>query len=319
MNLKKFSTSLLGLMAIIIIDQTQAKELRVVPGSSVAYLYFPSSAGTTGKSKLTLEKKGAFKNYVVTYQKDGGSEEILCPIGDDSCETSLPAGTVTLAISGHYGNNKYKIAGGNWSGDCAGTGQATCKLAIVAGAEQIVRITTGCDGSSYSVITVGSGTKPNALCVSESHGMDGDMLIAAHKNVGDTGYKTKIAKGTVGNTDNQDGRINMTKLLTARNSTSSTSSAHYCQGLSVDGQSGWYLPAQYELMQINSLTQPTEISDRYFYTSTETDKKYTGVVFFKTGSNPTYITEKHKSGSCEKPGKYSKSCSYNLCMARIVP
>ena len=289
----------LPLLAAATAASAQTAPPRVVPGSSAAYLYFPAS--TNSRSVLSVVKQGTFKSYAITYQLNDNAPEVLCAIGEESCEVSLAAGLVTLAVEGYYGTgSNAKILAAGWAGDCAATAAASCKLSITSGANQFVRISTACDGSAYSLVQMGTS---EGLCIAS---YQGEYLVAAHKDIV-SGRRPKNVKATWANTTTTDGRENMPVLLSNMSGSQTVSSAHWCNGLSVGGRTGWYLPATGELSAIGP-TPAAAILGTYYASNSASAKKNNRI---------TYAANKAPSSSSSA---YNTSSDYStLCMTRVTP
>jgi len=234
-----------------------APDIKPVPGSGAAYLYFPGE--TEGRVKLSIVKE--FANiirdaYEVYYTPRNGREILLCTAEEESCEKLLPTGQGRLTIKGFYDPaKKIPINMAKFTGSCSTTG-TRCTLNLKAAGREIVRITTGCNASEYSVIQLG-GDKNVALCVGASP--DGSSyLLAAHKNIR-TSMHPKSSRDKQGFHDTQNGMENTKIMMNKWNSADTQqrySAAHYCQDLTVGREnmrfSGWYVPAERELDMVLS-------------------------------------------------------------------
>jgi len=240
-----------GLLISSMLMAQSAPNVRPVPGSGAAYLYFPGES--EGRVKLAITKE--FGNmvqdrYAVYYRANGKREELICKEDEDHCEKLLPAGRGRLRIEGYYDPaKKLPITHAKFNGACSTTGKV-CNVNLRASGSETVRITTGCNGSDYSVIELSS--KDTALCVGPGLNDRNSYLLAAHKHI--SAKRTKVIEEIKDAKSETDGKTN-TKLLldnwnTALGNTRD-SAAHYCNNLKLGERNtrftGWYVPAIKEL------------------------------------------------------------------------
>jgi len=241
-----------GLLLSGTVMAQSAPNVRPVPGSGAAYVYFPGE--TEGRVKLTVTKE--FGNmlqdrYVVYYRPDKKREEVICKENEELCEKLLPAGRGRLRIEGYYDPaKKLPITHAKFNGACSVTGKS-CNVNLRTNGTETVRITTGCNGSDYSVIQLGE--KAMALCVGPAIGDKNGYLLAAHKSI--SAKRTKDVEEVKEAKSETDGKTN-TKIL-LDNWTGSAlrarteSAAHYCNNLKLGEKNtqftGWYVPAIKEL------------------------------------------------------------------------
>jgi len=241
-----------GLLVSSMVMAQSGPNVRPVPGSGAAYLYFPGES--EGRVKLTITKE--FGNmvqdrYTVYYRPQNKREEVICKETEEQCEKLLPAGRGRLRIEGFYDPaKKVPITHAKFNGACSTTGKA-CNVNLRTSGTEAVRITTGCNGSDYSVIELGD--KAMALCVGPAISDKNGYLLAAHKNI--SAKRTKDVEEVNAAKSETDGKLN-TKLLLDNWSGSATrarleSAAHYCNNLKLGEKNtrftGWYVPAIKEL------------------------------------------------------------------------
>jgi len=250
----RFSLAACLLLLLPLSGAEAAADIRPVPGSGAAYLYFPGEGAGRVKIKIVKEFANMLQDrYEVYYTpRRGGREQLICTAEEETCEKLLPAGQGGLTIKGFYDPaNKLPINAAKFTGSCSTVG-ARCDLNLKDGVTETVRITTGCNASDYSVIRVGVGNeRQQVLCVGVSP--DGrSYLLAAHKNTRN-GMLAKTDK-KIGFTHSTDGKANTRIMIDKWDNAvfpERESAAHYCQRLTV-GQgnlrlSGWYVPALQEL------------------------------------------------------------------------
>lgn len=293
-------------LSLLCAGASHAAALTVVPGSSSAYLYFPGSGDSAGKTMLKVEKRGDFQGYSIKYAVDGAAATELCSKTDESCEVSLPAAEVTLSIDGTFAPG-LRIGAAKWMGDCSVTGvRATCTLVIDPSENQVVRVEAACDGSQASIVNYKG---QDVLCVGRAN-TGTEWLLAAHM-----AYGAAVTSGTVkqvcGNNNEQDGRINRNTLASAASGCKSPA-VDYCTALNHAGlgQGAWYLPASGEMRGLRS-PAPAAMNNARFWSSTEADKKKAYAVS---------VTSSGVVGSPSSLKKYktdSKYLSSPLCFTRV--
>jgi len=252
--MRKFIMLCGGLLLPAVLAAQSMPNVRPVPGSGAAYLYFP--AETEGRVKLSITKE--FGNmvqdrYAVYYQPTPltrGREELVCKEDEEHCEKLVPAGRGRIRIAGYYDPaQKLPINRAKFSGACSTTG-AVCTINLRNSGTETVRITTGCNGSDYSVITLSA--KDEALCVGPGISDRNSFLLAAHKHI--RAKRTKAVERIDGDKSDTDGKANTQALLNGWDNSIANrreSAADYCNGLTLGEKnlrfSGWYVPAIKEL------------------------------------------------------------------------
>jgi len=238
------------LIANLVMAQS-APNVRPVPGSGAAYLYFPGES--EGRVKLSITKE--FGNmvqdrYTVYYRPQNKREEVICKETEEQCEKLLPAGRGRLRIEGYYDpGKKLPITHAKFNGACSTTGKV-CNVNLRTSGTETVRITTGCNGSDYSVIELSS--KDAALCIGPSLSDKSGYLLAAHKHI--TAKVVKVVEDLKSKKSATDGKANTKELLDgwdAAIASTRDSAAHYCNNLKLGEKNtrlaGWYVPAIKEL------------------------------------------------------------------------
>jgi len=247
-----FGGLLMSVLVPTVVMAQSASNVRPVPGSGAAYLYFPGES--EGRVKLTISKE--FGNmvqdrYAVYYRPQNKREELICREDEELCEKLLPAGRGRLRVEGYYDPaKKIPITHAKFNGACSTTGKV-CNVNLRTSGTETVRITTGCNGSDYSVIELSS--KDLALCVGPAISDKNAYLLAAHKNI--SAKRTKDVEEVKDAKSETDGKAN-TKLLLDNWAGSAAraqreSAAHYCNSLKLGEKNtrftGWYVPAIKEL------------------------------------------------------------------------
>jgi len=289
-----------------------APDIRPVPGSGAAYLYFPGEGAGRVKLKIAKEFANMLQDrYEVYYMpRRGGKEQLICTVEEETCEKLLPAGQGILTIKGFYDPaNKLPINAAKFTGSCSTTG-ARCNLNLKEGSTETVRITTGCNASDYSVIQLGND-RQQVLCVGPSP--DGkSYLLAAHKHIRG-GMLAKTAE-EIGFTSNTDGKTN-TKIMIDKWDravfSERDSAAHYCQNLTVgkDGNRlvGWYVPA---LQELNSVLAGWEAAKQSFVIPRDSNGYFSSTEIGQKSTN-TYVW----SGSAKKLDyQYWNSSASVICV-----
>jgi len=226
--------------------------VRPVPGSGAAYLYFPGE--TEGRVKLSVTKE--FGNmvedrYVVYYKPKDKREVVLCTETEQHCEKLLPAGQGRIRIEGFYDpSKKLPISRAKFNGACSATGKQ-CNVNLRTDGTESLRITTGCNGSDYSVVELG-GKDAVALCVGMGVSDRNSYLLAAHKHI--RAKQIKFEEEDLGAKSANDGKANTKVLLDNLPATlrvRNDSAAYYCHSLKLGEKNTrfveWYVPAIDEL------------------------------------------------------------------------
>jgi len=258
----------------------QTVNLRVVPGSSAAYLYFPADGDSRSVLKVIKETgMGLTENYEVYFTFENAPEEILCLNTETSCEKTIGQGTVALRISGDWVPNNASMVlpmSGKFSGACAGI-DTTCQFSMQAGATHTVLIKAGCDAHDYSVVKLGNGQE--VLCIGNSLDGQNNLLLAAHNHTA-SGKRAKTKKENWGNTSTTDGKDNTQTIQEKWSGSTGNSAAHYCSddmeiGSGASQMMDWYLPAIDELNMALAgwYDDIFIISKNTYFSSTEKSKK----------------------------------------------
>jgi len=311
-----------GLLVSSMLMAQSAPNVRPVPGSGAAYLYFPGES--EGRVKLSITKE--FGNmvqdrYAVYYRPNGKREELICKEDEDLCEKLLPAGRGRLRIEGYYDPaKKLPITHAKFNGACSTTGKV-CNVNLRTSGSETVRITTGCNGSDYSVIEL-SG-KDSALCIGPGISNKNSYLLAAHKNI--SAKRTKSVEEIKDAKSETDGKTNTKLLLDNWNpaiASTRDSAAHYCNNLKLGEKNtrftGWYVPAIKELdlalsgwsNKEQSFVIPKDATG--YYSSTENPKK-TG----KGGNDGGNKTVRWNSGSATQGNRGYTEAASVLCVYSV--
>jgi len=258
-----------------------AQSVRVVPGSSAAYLYFPADGDSRSVLKVIKETgMGLTDNYEVYVTFENEPEEILCLDTETSCEKTIGKGMVALRISGDWVPNNASMVlpmNGKFSGACVGI-DTTCQFSMQAGASHTVLIKAGCNARDYSVVKLGNGQE--VLCIGNSLDGQNNVLLAAH-NATASGKRVKTKKEYWDNTSTTDGKDNTQKIQEKWSGSSEDSAAHYCSdameiGSGASKMMDWYLPAIEELkMALAGWYDDIFIisKNNTYFSSTEINKK----------------------------------------------
>jgi len=306
-TLPKIFTLCSGLLLAATAMAQSMPNVRPVPGSGAAYVYFPGEI--EGRVKLSITKE--FGNmiqdrYAIYYRPQGKREELICKEDQEHCEKLVPSGQGRIRIAGFYDpTKKLPITHAKFSGICSVTGrQCNINLRENASASQTLRITTGCNGNAYSVIDFG-GKNGQVLCVGVGISNPNTYLLAAHQQIRTKRTKLENSKVTPRFESKTDGKAN-TKIMierwesnTAITRLTTESAAHYCQRLTVGEGQGrlveWYVPSINELDQALSGWEGTSQSfiipkdSTGYYSSTETGNTSTEVIRWNNAKQKTSL------------------------------
>jgi len=262
------NTKLLGIAALALFaTQGMADVNVVVPGKAAGYLYLPHG-DDDGSISLTLSKE-AFegKPLFTEYRIESDPAGLLC---DESCievTQKFPEGEVTLKIIGNKPVPGIEIPlTGLWSGACQGKVEETelCLMHVNEKNTQVsVKVNpdlepgTIIDSPEGKVMYVTMNTAQGYMLVAAHDRPGGSMALMEHNPARTEDPEIK---------NSNDGRQNMAQLLAE-----GSPAAQYCNELG----SGWYLPARYELanMQGATLTKVPGIKAS-LWSSTEYEFKY---------------------------------------------
>jgi len=276
--------------------------VRPVPGSGAAYMYFPGDVEGRVKLSITKDYGNMIQDrYAVYYRANNKREELICKEDEEHCEKMVPSGQGRIRITGYYDpSKKLPITHAKFSGACSTTGKE-CKLNLRNNGTETLRITTGCNGRDYSVIDFG-GKEGTALCVGVGISDANTYLLAAHRHI--RAKRIKLVE-KIGVTNKSDGKANTKMFLENWESNRSItplttdSAAHYCTKLTVgEGQKrlvGWYVPAINELNQALSgweggsqnFIVPKDTTG--YYSSTETGSRSTETVRWNNGKQTSWL------------------------------
>jgi len=281
--------------------------VRPVPGSGAAYVYFPGEI--EGRVKLSITKE--FGNmiqdrYAIYYRPQGKREELICKETEEHCEKLVPSGQGRIRIAGFYDpGKKLPITHAKFSGICSVTGrQCNINLRENTSASQTLRITTGCNGRDYSVIDFG-GKNGLALCVGVGISNPNTYLLAAHQHIRTKRAKMVDNKVKPGFESKTDGKAN-TKIMMQQweenNRSTGESAAHYCQKLTVSEGQGrlveWYVPSINELDKAlagwegtgQNFVIPKDTTG--YFSSTQTGTQNVEVIRWNNAKQKSYVNYK---------------------------
>jgi len=317
---------LIGSFFLLPLAAAQAgPDIRPVPGSGAAYLYFPGEAVGRVKLKIVKEYANMLQDrYSVYFKPKNGREELICGADEENCEKLVASGAGKLRIQGFYDtSNKLPISMAKFTGACSVTG-AECKLNLKIGSTETVRITTGCNASEYSVVgALGRGDSNSrgagALCVGPTQDGSG-YLIAAHKAVRGN-LRAKTGSEKIGASSTRDGKGNSKILLEKwdKNKFSEReSAAHTCERLSIavgeDRYVGWHVPSEQELSQVlggweaakQSFVVPKDSAGYWTSTEVSSGRSSYSMNVYRWSNNAKNLTSRGSSDPA------SVICVYNV-------
>jgi len=305
-TLPKIFTLCGGLLLTATAMAQSMPNVRPVPGSGAAYVYFPGEV--EGRVKLSITKE--FGNmiqdrYAIYYRPQGKREELICKETEEHCEKLVPSGQGRIRIAGFYDPaKKLPITHAKFSGICSVTGkQCNINLRENTSASQTLRITTGCNGNAYSVIDFG-GKNGQVLCVGVGISNPNTYLLAAHQQIRTKRAKLVDNKVKPGFESKTDGKANTKIMLQQWEENRSLglttdSAAHYCQRLTVSEGQGrlveWYVPSINELDQALSGWEGTSQSfiipkdTTGYFSSTQTGTSSVEVVRWNNAKQRTWV------------------------------